>query len=108
MLEAIGAEEVHHEQIGGVAVQGVRGDVGHHVVAEKALRELRPLAQPVERKAESPELAPDIRMRHALEDALVLEERQLEVEAGGPAGALKDVPAVACPARWGSRPSPDT
>ena len=89
MLEAIGAEEVHHEQIGGVAVQHVRGDVGHHVVAEKALRELRPLAQAVERKAERPELAPDIRMRRALEDALILEERKVEVETGSPAGAME-------------------
>src|SRR5439155_24687735 len=87
VLEAIGAEEVHEKQVGGVAVQHVGRHVSHHVVPEKALRELRPLAQSVDRKAERTELAPDVRMGRALEDALILEERQVEVEAGGPAGA---------------------
>src|SRR5437879_3096937 len=85
VLKAIGAEKVHEEQIGRVPVQHVGRDVGDHVVPEKALRELRPLAQSIDRKAERAELAPHLRIRGALEDTLVLEERQIEVETGGPA-----------------------
>ena len=70
-----------------MAVQHVRRDVGHHVVPEKAFRELRPLAEAIDRKAESPELAPDVRMGRALENPLIFEERQVEVEAGGATGA---------------------
>ena len=52
VLEAVRAEEVHEEQIRGVAVQHVRRDVGHHVVPEKAFRELRPLAEAIDRHRE--------------------------------------------------------
>ena len=87
MLEAVGAEEMHEEQVGRMPVQHVGRDVGHHVVTEEALGELGPLAQSIDRQAERSELAPHSRMRGALEDALILEERQVEVEAGSPAGA---------------------
>ena len=80
VLEAVDAEEVQEHQPRLVATPDVRRELGHHRVLQEALGQLRPLALAVERIPERRELGPDGARGLGLEHALVLEERQVEVE----------------------------
>ena len=83
VLEAVDAEEVHEQQIGRVTMHDVRGEASHHRVLHEALRELRPLALTIHGVAKRGELLPHHARRLRLEHALILEERQIEVERAG-------------------------
>jgi len=103
VLEAVGTEEMNEEQVRGVAVQHVGRRVGHHVVPEKkALRQLRPLAQPVDRETERLESRQTPGSVALSKTALILEKRQVEVDPAArrvqgrrprraPAGGVGDV-----------------
>ena len=82
VLEAIDAAEVDEEQVGLVPPRHVRRDAADHLVLVKALGKLGPLALPVQRVAGRAQLFPHAPRSLRLEHALVLEERQIEVERG--------------------------
>ena len=82
VLEAVHAQEVDEQEPRCPAVPDVAREVGHHGVLQESFRQLRPLALAVERVAERRELGPDRARGLGLEHALVLEERQVEMERG--------------------------
>src|SRR3989441_972194 len=80
VLVAVGAEEVDHQHVRRVAMDGVGRDLGDHRVLHEASRQVRPVALTVHREAGGFQLVPDRARRLGLEHALVLEEGQVERE----------------------------
>ena len=83
VLEAIDTQEMNQHEPGLVASRDVSGDAADHLVLVESLGQLGPFPLTMHRVTERSQLLPHGARGVSLEHALVLEERQVEIERRG-------------------------